>query len=342
VSPTQPLYGVPAVGDNIGMYTAYVWYPDDRTEVQESIDATRAAWQAPETRLWIDVQGPTEEQLILLGAFLGLHVDAIEDCLFGEQRPRIDEYEDHLFLVFYGVLGTDKETLFSPRKLAVFVGDRFVLTVHREALRTLDTLRARPPRQLGQMLKRGAGFLLFTMVDGVVENYLLLAEQYEGNVEELEEAALAPSPGTSFLSSVSALRREILEVRRLVFALRELVLPLAKGEYGYLNESLEDRFRHVVDHIVQALEMLDAVRELLHGVQANYHAAVTTQTNQVMKTLTIFASIMLPLTFIVGVYGMNVPIWPDPETPFVFWGIVGSLGALSLGMLGVFRYLKWL
>lgn len=324
------------------MYTATAWQPDDTIERLDSIDGTRAVWAKEGVRLWIDIEQPTEEQLILLGALLGLHVDAIEDCLFGEQRPRIDEYEDHLFLVFYGVLDSDDRAHFSPRKLAVFMGDRFLLTVHRDPLHTLTDLRGRTPRQIGQMLKKGVDQLLYTVVDGVVENYLVLAEHYEDRVEDLENDALDPSRGAHVLGEVADMRREILEVRRIVFAQRELLLPLAKGDYDYFSEALEDRFRHVVDHTVQALEMLDNLRELLRGVQDSYHSAVATQTNKVMKMLTIYASILLPLGVIVGLYGMNVPVWPSPDTPNVFFTIVGFMVVLALSMLGIFRYLKWL
>ena len=324
------------------MYTAHVWHPDDTIDHLDTIDATRAAWQDPDVRLWIDLEEPTEEQLILLGALLGLHVDTIEDCLFGEQRPRIDEYDDHLFLVFYGVLDSDDQKHFSPRKLAVFVGERFLVTVHRQPLRTVKDLRQRTPRQIGQLLKRGVDHLLYTVVDGVVENYLVLAEHYEDRVEELEDLALDPSRGTYVLGEVSDVRREMLEVRRIVFAHRELLLPFAKGDYAYFSEALEDRFRHVVDHTVQALEMLDNLRELLRGVQDTHHSAVASQTNKVMKVLTIYASILLPMGVVVGLYGMNVPVWPSPDTPNVFWTIVGFMVVLAASMFGIFRYLKWL
>lgn len=324
------------------MYTAYGLRSDDTVEHLDCFEATRALWQDPSVRLWIDLEEPTEEQMILLGAELGLHVDAIEDCLFGEQRPRIDEYDDYLFLVFYGVLDPGSEDYFSPRKLAVFLGERFVLTVHRQPVRTLTDLRKRTPRQIGQMLKKGVDHLLYTVVDGVVENYLVLAEHFEDHVEELEDKALDPSQGTAVLGEVSAMRRSILEVRRIVFAQRELLLPLAKGDYGYFSEALEDRFRHVVDHTVQALEMLDNLREMLRGVQDSYHSAVATQTNKVMKMLTIYASILLPMGVIVGLYGMNVPVWPSPDTPNVFWAILGFMAVLAGLMFGIFRYLKWL
>lgn len=324
------------------MYTAFALRTDDSVEHLDSLEATRVLWLDSTATLWIDLEEPTEEQLILLGAMLGLHVDAIEDCLFGEQRPRIDEYDDHLFLVFYGVLDTDDQHHFSPRKLAVFMGERFLLTVHRQPLRTVTDLRNRTPRQIGQMLKKGLDHLLYTVVDGVVENYLVLAEHFEDHVEDLEDKALDPSEGTAVLGAVSDMRRAVLEVRRIVFAQRELLLPLAKGDYDYFSETLEARFRHVVDHTVQALEMLDNLREMLRGVQDSYHSAVATQTNKVMKMLTIYASILLPMSVIVGLYGMNVPVWPSPDTPNVFWAILGFMAVLAGGMFGIFRYLKWL
>lgn len=192
------------------------------------------------------------------------------------------------------------------------------------------------------MLAQGVDFILYAILDGVVDNYAVVAESYELRLEQLEEASLQTDADGGFLADAARLRHELLDLRRLAFSLRELVMPLADGECDYISGTLALRFRHVCDHLTQVIELTDVQRERLHGVRDNYHMTLTARTNIIMRTLTLFASIMLPLSFVAGVYGMNLPLWPPPHSPWTFWGVLGVMAGIATILLLWFRQRKWL
>jgi magnesium transporter len=292
--------------------------------------------------LWLDLEEPTEEEVRAVGNNFQLDAEAVEDCLHGEQRPRIDEFEHCIFLVLYGAVGPDGTTEFAPRKLSAFLGPNLLITVHREPLRSIRTLRERCRKSGRQLLGRGVDFVLYSLIDSMVDYYVLVAEAYETKLEELEDASLDPGVDETILGRSGALRREFLELRRLAASQRELLIPLAKGEYEHLSETLEQRFAHVEDHVRQAIDLVDGLRERLNAVHDNYHTALANRTNAIMKTLTLFATIMLPLTLVAGIYGMNLPLWPPIDHPASFWGVVGSMVVIAGGVLYYFRRKHWL
>jgi len=296
------------------MFPAFAYLPDGKLETVHSV-ATLGELLAtqPEAIVWVDLENPDAAQMAPLKSLFALDDEPLDDCLYGEQRPRIDEYEGYLFLVLYGMIGISESAELTPRKLSVFCGPRFVITVHREPILTITRLRQRLPRHGPQSIGRGADFLLYAMIDSVVDNYLLAAEQFEERVECLEDKSLSMDLEETLLAEAADVRRELLQLRRLTAALQELLLPLIKGEYEIVREELWQGFQHVRDHLAQVIDSIDAQREFLSGVRENYHATLAHRTNAVMKVLTIFAGVMLPLTVIAGIYGMNLPVWPSGE-----------------------------
>ena len=324
------------------MIAGFVLFADGRAEAIASIEDVARASAAPEAVFWVDVEAPTEGDLHLLRELNHLDAGCIEDCLHGDQRPRIDEFDDYLFIVVYGLVGPEDPHEYDPRKLAAFCGGRFLITVHREALRTVRAVLDRCGRGTAQALEKGVDFILYNIIDGMVDKYVGVVDGYDAKLEELEEESLSPEVDGQILAECADVRHDLLRLRSLAVSQRELVTPVAKGEYDYLSESLEQRFGHVRDHLSQVIDVVDTLRERLAGVRDNYHTALANRTNAVMKTLTIFATIMLPLTFIAGLYGMNLPLWPPPDHPLSFWGVLGGMAVVAGALLYNFRRRNWL
>jgi len=324
------------------MITGFAYRGEAASQQFTTTDELRDAWTHDDVVVWVDVQEPDEATLGALRDLFGLDEAALEDCIIGEQRPRVDEFEDHLFLVLYGLVGLSDPTEFDPRKLAIFCGRRFIVTVHREALRTIQTLIERCTRKPAHVLAKGTDAVLYQIIDGMVDRYGLVADNYERRIETLEEASLSPTVDEVVLHASSVLRKELLHLRNLATSLRELLAPMARGEFEYVSESLEQRFNHVSDHVRQVIELVDALRENLHSIRDNYNSALANHTNEVMKVLTIFATIMLPLTFIAGVYGMNLPLWPPQDEPASFWYVMGAMLATAVALLWFFRRRRWI
>lgn len=293
---------------------------------------------------WLDVQADHASEIEALAREYELPAEAVEDCFEGEQRPRVDEYLDGdlVFMVMYGALGEGDQNHYDPRKLSIFFTKNTLITVHSEPLRTLDAIHRRCAKRPKYMLGRGLHRLLFEVLDEMVDNYGRLVEALEDRVEHLEEDSLHENVDDSVLARATHLRRELLEFRSVAVSQRELVLPFAKGQYDHVFEGLDGDFYHVRDHLMHVVEVIDNLRELLHGVRDNYHAVLANRMNEIMKTLTIFASLFLPLTLIAGIYGMNTPLWPNVEAPATFWTIIGAMGVVVLSMFGYFRWKRWL
>lgn len=324
------------------MITALSLCEDGKLETYNTVDAARQAWSRSPSTLWIDLEAAAETDVRAVGEMFSLDAEAIEDCLTGEQRPRIDEYEDHVFIVLYGLPRPEGTFDEEAQKLAAFCGRRFLVTVHQDPRPAITTLHERCQKHAGPSIGRGPDYLLYAIIDSVMDRYTTLAESHENQVDKLEDASLSDDVDESILTGLSDVRRSLVHLRRLTAAQRELLLPVSRGEYDFVAEGLQDRFRHVVDHLTQAIEIIDAQRELLNGVRDNYHSAISNRMNQVMKTLTVFATIMLPLGLIAGIYGMNVADLPLAGRHDSFWLIVGIMVVLGGGMLAVFRRRRWL
>ncbi len=324
------------------MISGYARFHDGRGEPLASIQDLRRAWTEEESTFWADFEEPAEADLFALRDLIGLDEASVDDCLHGDQRPRIDEFKEYMFIVVYGLGGLDEPSEFNPRKLAAFCGTRFLITVHREPLRTVRTVLDRCSRNAASALAKGVDSILYAIIDGMVDKYVGFADRYEVQLEELEGKSLDLTVDERILADSAALRHDLLRLRSLATSQRELLTPVANGEYDYVSEALEQRFSHVQDHLSQVIDLVDTLRERLHGIRDNYHTALANRTNAIMKTLTIFATILLPLTFIAGLYGMNLPLWPPPDNPMSFWGVLLFMVVVAAVLLGYFRRKKWL
>jgi magnesium transporter len=323
------------------MLTAFVYSAAGTLEKADSIQAIVAAWQQPDVRVWVDVESAEENELFALRDIFQLDNESLQDCLEGEQWPRIDEFDDHIFLVLYGLFGLKERGEVAPHKLAVFCGARFLITVHRQPLLTVRQVKARCGRHPEHVIGRGFDFVLCLIIDMMVDNYLRVADRYEERLNALEDESFRPDVGASLLSDLADLRRDLLELRGLATSQRDLLRPLIHGEYDFVSGSLSQQFHHVQDHLSQVIETVNSLRELLGGVYQNYHSALTNRTNETMKVLTIYAGILLPLTVIASIYGMNLPI-PAADQPWSFWLVLGFMVGISALLYAHFRRRKWI
>lgn len=325
------------------MLSAFVRQSDGSVDALQNLEDLAAQAAQSGVSIWADLESPTPDELRAVGAVFGLDADALDDCLAGEQRPRIDEFEGYIFIVLYGMLGVEDQDELTPLKFAAFCGARFLVTVHRQPVRTVQEVRQRCVRTPGLVIGRGVDFVLYTIIDAMVDKYVAVTEERESRVEALEEdASDLETMRDSVVTRGAALRRELIEIHRLAMSLRELLLPISDGDFDYLSASLQIRFSHVRDHLTTAIELSNALRERLHGVHENYHTTLVLRTNEIMKALTLIATLTLPLSLVTGIYGMNLQTWPGHDDPAGFWVILSVMGAFAAGMLIYFRRRGWL
>jgi magnesium transporter len=284
---------------------------------------------------WVDLESPSEEEVETLGDQLGLHPLAVEDTLRFGQRPKLDTYEDHALLVFYGAaLGADER----PEGLEVhcFLTGGYVVTVRRRHCPELDTLRSR----LAEGAHGGEQWLVYRVLDAITDSFFPVLEAVDGRLDEMEDEVLA-RPSEDQLARIFALRRALSELRQVVGPQRDLFARAIDDILALpgLEPDTHDYFRSIYDHLIRVSETLDTYRDVLSTAADLYLSTVSNRLNDVMRRLTMIATIFLPLTFVTGFFGQNFDWLVESIDSFVAFLVFG-MGGLVVPLTILFVYFR--
>ncbi|HET8760499.1 MAG TPA: magnesium/cobalt transporter CorA [Nitrospiria bacterium] len=291
---------------------------------------------------WINVDGVQDvEVLKKLGEGYGLHPLVIEDIANTEQRPKLEDYGDHLFIVLK-MLSPENGHV-RAEQVSVVITRNVILSFqeHDKPGDCFDPLRARLRADASRLRSAGADFLAYGIVDALVDNYFVVLEQLGDAVEHIEEAATL-DPTASGAQSIHVLRRELLVMRRAVWPLRDLVAQLLRRESTLIGEKTAVYLRDVYDHLVQVIDTTEALRDLLSSLLEVELTRTSLRMNETMKALTLIATVFIPLTFIVGVYGMNFQYMPELRWRWAYPTLWALMIALGVGMVVWFKRKRWL
>jgi magnesium transporter len=314
-----------------------------RDGVTREESAVDPAWLAPEApeQLWVDLDGTGDAERRLLTDVFHFHELAVEDALQEVHHPKVEAYAGFLYLILHGIAADRKRRGFVTKDVDFFLGRNFLVTVHYGPSRSIAAAREICLRH-GDVLGEGTVGLLHRIVDQLVDHYRPDVDALEDRVENLERVVFE-HPQKNPLRDVLQLKRDIASLRRVALPQRDSVGRLARREFGQIPEAMTYRFRDVYDNLVrlneEAMFLQDRVTTLLDA----YLSAQSNRLNQVMKVLTVIATIFMPLTVLTGLYGMNVTLARFPGSDAAqFWWIVGIMLAVSLAMLWIFRRKHWL
>ena len=289
---------------------------------------------------WIDVQGLGDETVLREFAELfSIHPLALEDVVNVPQRPKIERFEKHtLCITRMALLG---EKGIEPEQVSLFVGPNYVLTFQERSGDVFDPIRNRI-RQ-GRPVLRGSGpsYLAYALLDAVIDGYYPVLEMFGEKLEALEDAIVA-NPDPSVLHEIHQAKRDLLTVRRAVWPQREAVNTLIRDEDPFIGETARVYLRDCYDHCVQIMDGVETYRELAGGLMDVYLSSVGNRQNEVMKVLTIMASIFIPLTFLAGIYGMNFENMPELHSPWAYPLLLAAMAMVAIGMIWYFRRKGWL
>ncbi|HOA75330.1 MAG TPA: magnesium/cobalt transporter CorA [Phycisphaerae bacterium] len=317
-------------------------YTERTVDDLESIPQMLARW--PVT--WINVDGLGEVATIArLGEILNLHQLAIEDTVNTYQRTKAEQYSDHLFMVMQMVTnGWNLET----EQLSLFLGDRFVVTFQQgRPGDPFDTVRERIRKGGGHLRQAGPEYLAYALIDAVIDGYFPVLEHLGERLENLEDQILLCATPQS-ASHVHHLRRELMALRRAVWPLRDALNTLIRDPNPLIGDETRLYLRDCYDHTVRILDFIETYRELGSNLVDLYLSSMSQRMNEVMKVLTIIATIFIPLTFIVGIYGMNFDPARSPfNMPELEWYygypiVLGIMAVIAVGMLLFFRHKGWI
>lgn len=313
------------------------------THVEEQSGVAPEALPALLTRdsvTWVDVRGLGDERTLrAIGEALGMHALALEDVVNVPQRPKTEAYEGHLFLVVR--MPEAEVRTFATEQVSLVLGPRFVVTFQEREGDVFEPVRARIRTGRGPIRRAGADYLGYALVDTVVDAYYPVLERVGDLVEALEEEVIT-APTRPTLRRIYALKRTVQELRRTVWPHRDALAALLRDESPYLGASVRVYLRDTHDHAMQLLDVLENYRDTATGLLDVYLSSESNRTNEVMRLLTVVASIFIPLTFLAGVYGMNFEAMPELHSRIGYPVVLATMLLTALGMLAWFRRRGWL
>lgn len=293
---------------------------------------------------WIDVNGIHETKLIEnIGQKFGIHPLVIEDIVNTEQKPKIEAFEgQHIFLTFkmIHVDGPENANIYKEH-ISFILGPRFVLSFQEELSNDIfQTVLNRLEASIGKTRKNGSDYLLFALMDVVIDNYFIVLEKLGMSLDTIEDSILSNSNDMS-LMDIYNLKGELINFRRAIWPLREMINQLIREENPLIKKETIPYYRDLYDHIIQIIDTIDSYREVLASLADVHLSTISNRMNSVMKTLTVFSAIFMPITFIVGVYGMNFINMPELQNPNGYWYTWALMGITTIGMLIYFKRKKW-
>lgn len=291
---------------------------------------------------WLDVVGLHDTALIeQIGKKFSIHPLALEDILNTEQRPKIDEYDDFLYIVLK-MLDLDEETgALTIEQVSFILKENLVISFQEREGDVFDSVRERIRNTAGRFRKLGADYLLYALMDSVVDNYFVILEKIGEQVEETEELLLT-HPDQETVRSIYRMKRELLTLRHAVWPLREAVSSIRKTEHILVQSQTQTYFSDLYDHVIQNIDTVENFRETVSGMLDLYLSSISNRMNEVMRVLTVIATLFIPLTFIVGVYGMNFKYMPELEWHWGYPFVWILMACIALVMMYWFKRKKWL
>jgi magnesium transporter len=290
---------------------------------------------------WINIDGIHEVEIIKkFGECFDLHPLILEDILNTDQRPKLEDFDDYLVIILK-IYSEAEDNRLKPEQVSIILGSNFVISFQEKEGTVFNNVRARIKNKKGRIRKMGSDYLAYALVDALVDSYFLVLEKVGEKLESIEEVLIAdPKPET--LKGIHNLKREMIFLRKSVWPLREVLNILEKDESPLIMDSTRVYLRDVYDHTIQLIDTIETYRDILTGMLDLYLSTVSNKMNEIMKVLTIIATIFIPLTFITGIYGMNFNFMPELGWRFgypVVWLIMVSVGLL---MFFFFWRKKWL
>jgi magnesium transporter len=321
-----------------------VHYNEEALEKKDLKSLTEAApyLKEPNAVTWIQIEGLHDiEKLGKLEKLFNIHPLILEDIFNSDQRPKIEDLGDYIYIVLKMFNEQNGDSLkIASEQISIILGKNYVVSIMEKQNTVLKPIQDRIETGLGKIRKLGPDYLAYAIIDSVVDNYFIILEKFGEKVEAMEEASLrTPTPDT--LRAIQDFKREMIFLRRSIWPLREAVSSLARSESPLIHDSTVAYFKDIYDHTVQVIDNIETLRDMLSVMLDIYLSSISNRTNAVMKTLTVIATIFIPLTFIVGVYGMNFENMPELKWRFGYLAVWVLMLILTVAMVIYFRKRKW-
>jgi len=290
---------------------------------------------------WFNVDGLHDvESIESIAEPFGLHPLAVEDIVHTGQRPKAEEYEDSLFLVLRMLSYNDEAGRVDDEQVSFVIGPHWLLSFQQRAGDAFDGVRERIRNDRGRIRRAGPDYLAYSLIDAIVDQYFVVLERLGERVEALDEEVSERAEPRK-LEEIRQLKREFLFLRKSIWPLREVLSGIQRGESPLFDEHTLIYLRDAYDHTIQVIDTVETYRDMMSGLLEVYLTNISNRMNEVMKVLTIIATIFIPLSFVAGVYGMNFAHMPELSWRYGYYGALGVMGAVAVGMLAFFKRKGW-
>lgn len=291
--------------------------------------------------VWVKVSGLQDTAMVEeLGKCFNLHPLTLEDVVNTEQRPKLEDYGNYLFAVIKALHWDSELKKTRSEHISLILGKNFLISFQEHQSDIFNPIHQRLQSDNGRIRKLGADYLLYSILDIIVDGYFSLIEGFGDYLDEIEEQLLS-SPSSQTLKQISEAKKEMLFIRKSIWPVRETVAAIERSETPLIDKSSHIYFRNIYDHLIQQIDTGETYRDMLSNMIDIYLSSLSNRMSEVMKVLTIFASIFIPLTFIVGIYGMNFDI-PELRFSWGYPGILLFMLAIALVLVLFFKRKKWL
>ncbi len=317
---------------------------DGKDVVEKQVGSAEECFPLRDTKSvsWINVDGVHDTDLIArLGTHFGLHPLVQEDILNTHQRPKVDVYDDYLFIVLKMISYNERRDDVDVEQVSLILGRNFVITFQERPGDVFEGVRERIRKAKGKVRGEGCDYLTYALIDAIVDSYFVILERVSEKVEGLESAVM-DEPTPRELHGIHRLKGGVTFLRKSIWPLREMMGALMREGSGLIGDRVEPYLRDLYDHTIQVTDAIDTFRDMLSGLLDVYMSSVSNRMNEIMKVLTIFAAIFIPLTFMAGVYGMNFEFMPELRMRIGYPLVLLVMLAVAVTMLAFFWKKGWL
>jgi magnesium transporter len=293
---------------------------------------------------WVNIEGPTDRETQYLAQNYPFHHLDLDDCLSRIQRPKIDEYKDYLFIVLHFTVFNKEARVTTPSQVSVFISENYLITLHKGELKPLVKLFKEcqiDDESRQENFNQGSGYLLYRIIDRLIDYCLPILSKIGSNIEDVEDDIFSDKmPGA--IKEISILRRDIISFRRIIWPMRAVISSLEPKIRQFTKMDMSVYFGDMVDHLDKIWDALDDYKEVIEGLNDTHDSLATNRTNEVMRMLTIIATILLPITVVASIFGMNIPLGPFKDSPYSAFYVLLICLAIIGGMLYFFRRQRWI
>lgn len=293
--------------------------------------------------VWTDIRNVSDVGFVeTVGKDYGIHILALEDVLDTQQRAKFEEYDKGIFIVLHNLRFHADTTDLSSEQIALYAGSNFVVSFQDDPDDTFHSVRQRTIEKAGVLHRKGADYLLYILCDTIVDNYYLLLDEIDQQVQDIEQQISETEANFVQKQRIFHMKRVISQVRQRLLPLRDATMRFYRVENPVIEEVNRPYFRDLADHVAQILDHLETLRDMVSNVEALYHAETANRMNNVMRLLTVISTIFIPLSFVAGVYGMNFDYMPELKWRYGYFVVLGVMFLAMVGMLWYFKRKRWI